>query len=331
MSWSDVKNKIIGLIYAASFLNQGPVEEIMNFILQIVNDCGYIYKPIEVKNKLLYAIIAGTSPRYKFIIKDKTELYISALVNKIVYSNLNWREEKKYKEEILDAIFTNMSDDTKENLTDYVGYLSDSEMVIPESPPTDLIATLHGIIKLLNSDDQSKSKSISLIVDEIVNFKHVNKVLTNAIIGAIIGYTDLYEHQPFFQERDKVDKMIRFYLKYLSGENNRILLGSFIFEKDSQQIMVRRFMHPQNMPTPAGPWHENELPSELNQLAKLKRVSYVEDPLGFRFQHLLAFAKRFYSGEVKNPDKIISVDKEVIAVGAKAKGVEINNIIDAFF
>jgi hypothetical protein len=315
--WKHAKDRVIGGTYAACHLNTAPVNDAISFMTSIANNCGIIVKEYPIKNQLVHAAFIGSSNRYNLIVASEETAVLAEIVNKIIYNKLAW-PSAAFKTDIIDIIFSVLSPDMKTELDIYMRPLADPTADKPTESPSEIIAGLYGLVKFLVIKDDIP-KDISVNITDIINEKFVNKELTNVLIGITVGYSGIFKHQPYFQHREKVDLCLKLYIKYLSGEFNRISIGSMIFVLGDTQYPVVRYMHSPNMPGLGGWWGENFLPQELSQLAKLKRVSYIEDENGDRYRTALEFAQHLYGTALKDTANINAADLSIINAGATAK------------
>jgi hypothetical protein len=312
--WRNVKNKIIGGVYSACYLNNFADNDIMNIMNALITDCGIITAEYDIKNILLHDSFLGTSDRFSILFYNRNVSPLAAIVNKIIYSQLTW-PSAEYKTEIINIIFETLDEKTNGVLNEYLKPLANPAEKMPEGKPSELISALYGLVKFIMNND--KMKDISIIIEEVLNSPNVNKPVTNMLIGIVVGYNNMYKHQPFFKNRDTLDILLQNYLEYLYGEFNRIPIGSITVNKDNKKHLIYRFMHPQNMPVPAGWWAENLIPSDLNELAKLKIVSYIEDEHGFRYRSAIDYAYQIYGSALKVEDanNLNETDKKIVKIG----------------
>jgi len=308
--WRNFKNKIVGGAYSACYLNNGPIEDINNIMISLTNNCGIITNEYKINNQLLHDAFLGTSNRFNILFYDKDVSPISIIVYKIVYMKLQW-SDANYKSEIINIIFDSVDDETKEQLNLYLAPLTNPEIELPKEAPSELISALYGLVKFLMVKEPMKD--ISIIIEEVINSQFVNKTVTNILIGFVMGYTEIYKHQPFFKDRNHVDEYLKNYIKYLHGEFSRIPLGKIKIAGNN----VTRFMHLPNSPAPNGWWSLNYLDESINGLATLNIVSYIEDENGSRYRSAVDFSAELLGSKlIKNDiDAIMAIDKNIVDHG----------------
>jgi hypothetical protein len=288
-----ISNRIIGMVYNMCVMHRQPVADIMCVFISITQDCGVFtdnYKNTLANNPTFLIRTMAIATHHDFhkhikhiVPNQNIELFhfFGTIINRIIYSEYKWPDEN-FKNNIISIIFSN-----DENLgirTNISALLRDEEFTLDNLDVAYVIGGLYGLIKFVTNQ---KSADISVLVEDAINSlpeKFVERVkeletsknsgntflykyIITGLIGASIGYTTIYQHQPFFNSRNQLDLCVKLYLIYLYSEKSKIKLGVI---KHNNELAVR-WLHMPDEPSPIGIWAET-----FNVLAKYKCVSYVE-------------------------------------------------------
>ena len=328
-------DRIIGMTYSMCVMKTHAIFDIIAVITSLTCECGIIgesYKRTlsNSPNFLYRAMFLATSPRWHIIAKQvlPTEnyelcIFLTSIVDQILKNSNKWPDED-FRKQIISIVF-----ETEENfnIRDTISaIIQEVEYEINDLTCAYIIGGLYTLVKFITNLDKEKYKGsdISMLYADIMempeitgvinaledkqNVPHTNthKYIAAGLIGLTTGYIAFYKHQPFFQARDNIDAALKLYFIYLAGEKRRVQIGRALIAGQ----LATRWVHPPNEPDTVKntPWHVDSLPVYLHEIAKHRKVTYIEY-MGNRYQTLSQLAdKANVSAEY-----LEAIDKKIVA------------------